>query len=268
MAVRYDSQVIYTVKPGDTVYSIATRFGSSVALIQNANAIYPPFTDPFLIYPGWLLIVPIPTTQPLRSTYIVTRGDSLYAISQRFSAYVDLLVGMNPQVEDANQIFIDQALWVPAYQYEVMPGDTLTRIAAKLGVPIEVIIKANEGRPAFSLDVIYPSYRLILPLPSTRNIVVTRPLPSEAIRTGYRVEGFARVFEANVLMKVQDDQNNIIVKERFTTASEGAPAYGHFSEPLPFERNPATQGGELLVYARSPKDGSIIDLVRVKVRFA
>ncbi len=163
MAIVHESQVLYTIKPGDTVYSIATRFGSSVSMIQNANALYPPFTDPFLIFPGWLLIVPTPTIQPMQSIYIITAGDALYTIAQRFSVPVDLLARMNSHIQNPNQIFIDQSLAVPSLQYEVVQGDTLARIAERMRIPTQQIIRANERRPGFSLDVLFPGYRLIIP---------------------------------------------------------------------------------------------------------
>jgi LysM repeat protein len=45
--------IIYTVKPGDTVYSIARRFGTYVRNIVEYNYL----TDPNLIHPGQHLVV-------------------------------------------------------------------------------------------------------------------------------------------------------------------------------------------------------------------
>lgn len=266
MGVLHETQILYTVQSGDTLYSIAIQFNSTVDLIQRANAIYPPITDPYLIFPGWLLVVPVPTMQPYRSIYIVKPGDTLYSIARQFSVHFDLLAGVN-QIVNPFTIFINQPLWVPAFQYEVQPGDTLTRISEHLGISVPLILQANEGRPGFSRDLLYPAYRLIIPAPSSQNITIIRPLAGDKITSGYRVEGFARVFEANVLMQLRDDNNTIVTNERFTTALQGAPDYGYFSQTLPFDQIPTTRGGELWVYARSAKDGSIIDLVKVRVYF-
>jgi peptidoglycan/xylan/chitin deacetylase (PgdA/CDA1 family) len=63
----------YTVKPGDTLYSIAQRWGTSVAQLQAWNsAVYPILaTDPSRLQAGWVLIVsgdpgatPLPTVRP------------------------------------------------------------------------------------------------------------------------------------------------------------------------------------------------------------
>lgn len=267
MAVVRETHVIYTVQFGDTLYSIARRFGSTVDAIRQANAIYPPITDPDLIYPGWTLVVPALAIQPYRTVYIVAPGDTLYSIAQRFSAHVDLLVGLNQPLQDPNFITVGQALWVPGFVHEVTQGDTLVRIAQNYGISLSSILAANDGRVGFSLDLIYPGFRLLLPLPTSRDIVVIRPLPGDLIQSGQRVEGFARVFEANVLMQIRDDNNVIVSNERFTTALAGAPVYGYFSTELPFDRMPTTRSGELWVYERSARDGSIINLVEVRVYF-
>lgn len=170
---------------------------------------------------------------------------------------------MNP-----NLIQVGEPLWVPAMVYEVEQGDSLWRIAQQFQVTINQLLLANEGRPGFSLDLLYPGFRLLIPLPSSRNIVVIRPYPGDRIESGIQVEGFARVFEANVLFQIRDDLGTVVSKERFTTALAGAPLYGYFSITLPFDQLPTTRGGEIWVYARSAKDGSIIDLVQVPVYFS
>ncbi|MBP1991127.1 LysM peptidoglycan-binding domain-containing protein [Paenibacillus eucommiae] len=267
MAVVHETHVIYKVQSGDTLYSIAARFGSTENALRQANAIYPPITDVNLIYPGWTLAVPTPSILPNRTIYIVAQGDTLYSIAYRFAAHPDLLIGINKRIQNPNLIFPGQSLWVPAFMYEVVQGDTLTRISQHLGVPINTILVANQSRPGLSGDLIYPGYRLIIPLPSSRNIVVTRPFPGDTVCSGQQVEGFARVFEANVMMQLVDANNEIISNERFTTATEGAPAYGYFSAALPFDKSPTARSGELWVYDRSAKDGSITDLVQVQVYF-
>lgn len=264
MAVVHETHIVYTVQPGDTINSIAARFGSTAGAIQRANAIYPPITDPGLIYPGWTLAVPTPGIQPYRTIHIVAPGDSVYTIAQRYAAHQDLIAGVN-MLPDPNVIHSGLPVWVPAIVYEVVPGDSLWRIARHFRIPLNQILYANEGRPGFSVDLLYPGFRLLIPLPSSRNIVVIRPYPGELLRSGVRVEGFARVFEANVLMQIRDDRDRVVSRERYTTSSAGAPTYGYFSTTLPFDQLPSTGSGELWVYARSAKDGSIIDLVQVPV---
>lgn len=267
MPVIRDAHVVYTVQPGDTLYSIAQRFSSTVSEIVRVNFQDPHITEPDMIYSGWTIVIPVYGVQPpYPTTYVTTPGDTLSRIGERLSAHTDLLAGVN-RLQDPNRIFVGQPLWIPAFVYEVESGDTLFRLSKRFNVPIATILKANAGRPGLSIDFMYVGFRLLIPLRSSRNIVVTEPLPSNTLRDGDRVEGFARVFEANVLMQVRDDHNVVVSNERFTTAFEGPPAYGYFSGTIPFDRQPTTHSGELWVYSRSARDGSIIDLVQVKVNF-
>ncbi|KIL51663.1 spore germination protein [Jeotgalibacillus alimentarius] len=256
---------VYTVQPGDTLYSIALRLGSSVTDIESANALYPPFTDPGLIFPGQLLLVTNPGTT--QTNHIVATGDNLYRLAQRYSTTVDLLFGINPQLPDPGLIYVNQRLLVPAFVYQVESGDTLNRIAAWFGLSLSALLQANEQRPGFSPDVIFPGYRLLIPLPSSRNIVVFRPFPGTRISRGTIFSRFARAFEGAILYKIVDAAGTTVTSESPIQASAGGPSFGSYSLPITFNRNPSAQTGELWVYARSAKDGSIVDLVKVRVLF-
>lgn len=48
-------KTIYTVKPGDTMWSIANMFGISLDCLIKAN---PQILDPNLIYPGQQICIP------------------------------------------------------------------------------------------------------------------------------------------------------------------------------------------------------------------
>jgi len=259
---------IYTVQPGDTLYSIAARFGSTVQLLEQTNAIYDPVTDPGLIYPGQVLVVSeTGLSQRNVTAYIIHPGDSLFRIARRFSTTPDLLAGMNPLLTNPSLIYPGQPLEVPAVIYEVNEGDTLFKISRKLGVSLPAIIQANEGRVGFSPDTLFVGYRLILPLPTSNNIVIINPRPGSRIEPGQALEGIARAFEATILYQIRDDNDVIVTRERPITTSAGAPAYGTFSTTIQFDRQPTAAGGEIWVYARSARDGRIIDLVQLKVQF-
>ncbi|MBD2870893.1 LysM peptidoglycan-binding domain-containing protein [Paenibacillus arenilitoris] len=268
MALLEGVHYIYTVKPGDTLYEIANRYGSTVQLLEQTNALFDPVTDPGLIHPGQVLVIS-ETGLGQRSavSYMINAGDSLYTIGKRFSAIPDLLVGLNPLITDADVIYAGTPMAVPAFIYEVESGDSLYRIGQKLGVPMKEIIQANRNRPGFSPDVLYIGYRLIVPMPSSNNIVVFRPQPGARITPGQALEGIARAFEATILYQVVDDNGVVVTREKHLTTSAGAPEYGSFSAAILFDRQPTADGGEVWVYARSAMDGRIIDLVQVKVGF-
>lgn len=265
MPVIMRKTYIYTVRSGDTVYSIAQRYRSSVQEILRINYLIPPVTDAGLIYPGYVLIVPDLSTAG-RVSYIVNWGEVLNQVAFRFSTPLELLLGIN-SIANPNVINPNQQISVPAFIYEVELGDTLASIANRLGLSLVNLIKANQGRPGFSVDLIWPGYQLILPLPTIGNIVVWNPLPGTRVVNGQRITGQARVFEATVLHQLLDMNGVIVSNERYTTADAGAPAYGNFSSTVPFDRTPTTTRGELWVYTRSANDGSIQDLIRTAVYF-
>lgn len=259
---------IYTVNPGDTLYTIAARFGSTVQLIEQTNALYPPITDPGLIYPGQLLVIPeTGVGQRTAVSYMVHYGDTLYTIGLRFSATPEMLAGINPLITNPNVIRAGVPIFVPALIYQVQSGQSLFGISRRLGIPMKEIVRANRNRPGFSPDVLYEGYRLIVPMPSSTNIVVFKPEPGARIQPGQALEGEARAFEAVVLYQVRDDRDVVVTKEKAIMTTAGAPAFGSFSTAILFDRQPTAPSGELWVYARSARDGRIIDLVQVKVYF-
>jgi len=184
MPISPGTYAVYTVRPGDSPYSIANQFGSSLADLERANALYPPVTDPGLIFPGQKLVVRVPgTSQESTVLHQVTEGDTLFRLAERYSAGVDMLAALN-RLEQPDILRVAQLLYIPAFVYEVEAGDSLYRIARRFGSSISELARANANRPGFSPDVLYPGYRLVIPLPSSTNIVVFRPLPGSRIAAG------------------------------------------------------------------------------------
>lgn len=103
--------VIYTVRPGDTVYSIAKKFGVSPPKVLTDNAIKNPEQ---LVIGQALVIIP----NDVRHT--VTYGQSLYAIARSYGTTVANILAANPDIEDSSRLHTGQVI--------VIPGN-----AAKLG---------------------------------------------------------------------------------------------------------------------------------------
>ncbi|WP_010278462.1 LysM peptidoglycan-binding domain-containing protein [Paenibacillus senegalensis] len=267
MPIVPGTHVVYTVRPGDSLYTIANELGASLPELIESNALYPPITEPSLIYPGEVLLVRLPgMSEQSAVLYEVNPGDTLYRIAKRFSAGVDMMAALN-QLEQPDVLQAGRLLYVPAFVYEVEQGDSLYRISRKFGISLDELLNANKERPGLSLDVVYPGFRLAVPLPSSTNILVTEPLPGSAIAPGDRVKGRARAFEATVLYQLRDASGRVVGAERFVTASEGGPAFGFFDAPLYYDQAPSEPTGTLMVYTRSANDGSIQDLVEISVTF-
>ena len=116
-----DASTTYTVRPGDTLWAIARRFGTTVEALVQANDI----PDPNLIYPGQVLT--IPGRGEMQATYTVRPGDTLWAIARRFGTTVQELVNLNG-IADPNLIYPGQVLRLPdsssVLVYRVVQGDT------------------------------------------------------------------------------------------------------------------------------------------------
>jgi LysM repeat protein len=267
MPVSPGTHVVYTVRAGDSLYTIANQLGSNVAPIVQANSLFPPVTEPDLIFPGQKLVVRVPgTSQQSVVLHQVTEGDTLFRIGERYSAGVDMLASLN-QMENPDLLQVARLIYVPAFIYEIEQGDSLYRISRRFGIPMSDLTRANQGRPGFSPDLLYPGFRLVIPLPTSTNIAVFQPLPGTRIAPGQQMTGIARAFEAGVLYQIRDAADQVVTGEKAFTASEGGPAFGSFQVQLQFDRTPSTQSGTLMVYTRSARDGSIQDLVEVNVLF-
>ncbi|SDI21478.1 LysM domain-containing protein [Alteribacillus persepolensis] len=156
---------IYTVQPGDTLYSIAGMLGGKVEDITQMNALYPPFTDPGLVYAGQQIIVFYPFNPRRQVVYFVQPGDMLYRIAQRFGLTVRELKSMNPHIQDMNTLSVFDMLELPLGVYMMEPGDSIAAISQKLGVSQNAFVQLNHGRAHFSPDVLYPGYALLSPAP-------------------------------------------------------------------------------------------------------
>jgi len=104
----------YVVQCGDTLYSIARRFGVSVWQLASLNNIY----NVNLIYIGQVLIIPAagpqpPGPNPVPNQYVVQYGDTLYSIARRFGLSVWQLASAN-NIANPNYIYAGQVLLIPA----------------------------------------------------------------------------------------------------------------------------------------------------------
>jgi LysM repeat protein len=149
-----DGYATYIVARGDTLRSLANRFGTSINWLASTNGIY----NINLIYQGQRLIVPSgngvpggdpdPNPQPIPSssgTYVVQWGDTMRKIAGRMNVSLADLLAVNPQIANPNLIFIGQIVYIPgsASTYTVQRGDTLRIIAARYGTSVSSLIALN-----------------------------------------------------------------------------------------------------------------------------
>ena len=137
---------IYIVQKGDTLYSISRKFNISVNELKQLNNL-----TNNEIYPGQELIIVEKQEEPIINNdydiYEVVKGDSLWAIANRYNIRVNDLIELN-NLNDLT-ISIGQKLLVPKKDidediYIVEKGDTLWSISKKNNIPVNELKELNN----------------------------------------------------------------------------------------------------------------------------
>ena len=129
---------IYQVKKGDTLYSIANKYGISLSELKTINNLE---NDNLAI--GQLLNVP--SGLSVANTYVVSKGDTLYSIAKKFNISIDKLKEVNNLSN--NMLSIGQKLIIPFEEdmtYVVKAGDTLYNIARKFNTSVSELKRLNN----------------------------------------------------------------------------------------------------------------------------
>lgn len=155
--------IIYTVRAGDSLYSIARRYGLTVNSLIKYNNL-----SSNILTIGQKLKIPNKNTESEFEDdliiYIVKVGDTLYSIAKKYGMTVDKLIEINNLkssilvpgqplkiiLVESNEIPFGASCYgegytEPAYiTHVVVRGDNLYEIAKKYGVSVESIKKLNN----------------------------------------------------------------------------------------------------------------------------
>ena len=147
----------YTVKAGDTLYSIANKYGLTVNELKQLNNL----TSDILSI-GQVLNISNSNTSLPSNTYIVKSGDSLYSIAKKYGITVDALKNANGKT--SNLLSIGEILVIPpttatTRTYTVKAGDSLWKIATTYGVSVNALKQAN----GLSSDLLSIGQVLVIP---------------------------------------------------------------------------------------------------------
>lgn len=156
-----DNMFMYTVKKGDSLYSIAQKYNTTVGEIINLNNLK---NDKLSI--GQILRIPEEYTKeedmvmPKYTSYTVKKGDSLYSIARLNNITVDTILKDNGLVSpnlsigqklkirtnvDTIEECIGEDFNIPdnSITYVVKKGDSLYNIAKKFNTSVSEIINLN-----------------------------------------------------------------------------------------------------------------------------
>ncbi len=151
----------YTVKPGDTLYSIARKNNISIETLEKDNAL----TSPILRI-GQILRIRLQSgstqeveecigpdyTPPENTNYInytVKKGDNLYNIAKTYNTSVSTIMNINNL--NSSNLSIGQVLRIPSNNsnsskniYIVQKGDSLYSISKRFNTTVDKIKKDNN----------------------------------------------------------------------------------------------------------------------------
>lgn len=153
----------YYVQPGDSLYKIAARYGTTVDALRRANRL-----GNSGIYPGQALSISSGSLGAGAATrYTVRSGDTLFLVASKYGVTVSALKQANGI--SGNSLWVGQTLRIPAKSgasisgnnsYTVQKGDTLFLIARRYGITVESLLGANNLSYG---KAIYPGLRLTIP---------------------------------------------------------------------------------------------------------
>ena len=139
-----NTENIYTVKKGDSLYSIAKQYNTTVNDLKNLNGL-----SSNLLTIGQSLIVPnLEIIDPIENgEYIVKSGDTLYSIAREYNIPVNDLISYNNL--PTTILSVGQTLQIPNLNssdviYTVKSGDTLYKISSDYGVTVDSIKQLNN----------------------------------------------------------------------------------------------------------------------------
>lgn len=147
------SNITYVVQKGDSLYSIASKYNTTVNDIKSLNNL-----SSNILNIGQNLKIPSKESVDIEpdigaptNTYVVQYGDTLYGIASDNNIDVDELINLNNLTD--YELYVGQILKLPTLageeiigedEYVVQKGDNLYAIARKYGTTVEELKRLNN----------------------------------------------------------------------------------------------------------------------------
>ncbi len=141
--------VLYTVRPGDTLSEIASRFR-----VDGRAIMYSSDLEGVSLRPGQLLRIPLveevnheARLPPGVLAYIVRRGDTVQSVANRFGLTVLGLVSANPGLPSLDRLEVGSTLFIPTTETGLLQrlraGETIKDLASRFGLSVVEVARAN-----------------------------------------------------------------------------------------------------------------------------
>jgi len=139
----YGDSATYTVKKGDTLYSIAGKFDVSLDTLLAVNEI----SDPTRVPVGTLLKIPgNAESPPTGKTYVVQRGDTLYSLSRRYAVSLAELLRVNG-LTLKSLLKVGQRIMIPVKEAYAEKQIALAQDSGEVDAQGKTEVLKNQGIP-------------------------------------------------------------------------------------------------------------------------
>lgn len=198
--------IVYIVSPGDSLYSIARAYNTTVQDLVSYNNLS---TTNLSI--GQQILIPNEVTPQEQNntynTYTVKSGDSLYAIANRYNTTVDAIKKLNNLT--SNTLRIGQVLKIPTapssdavstIEYVVAPNDNLYTIAQRYNTTVAAIQNLNNLTTT------------LLQIGQILKIPVTKSTQTYTVKSGDNLYSIANRFNTTVdeIKRKNNLSNNLL----------------------------------------------------------
>lgn len=186
----------YTVKSGDSLWSIARKFSISVEELKAANDMVGN-----LLNIGQVLNIPTKVEEPITGEYVVytvKSGDNLYDIARRYNTTVSELVEYNGLA--STSLSVGQRLLIPTVvieeveeiepsydTYIVQSGDNLYSIAGRYNTSVNELMDINN----LSTNLLSLGQKILVPKSDAEELTYT-------VKSGDNLYGIANKYGVSV----------------------------------------------------------------------
>ena len=141
----------YIVQKGDSLYSIAKKYGTTIAELVDFNTL-----TSNVIYPNQVLLIPLTNNDEVYGEQYITKNDDTI---EKIANVLKVTPSELGKYNDFGKLYLkaNQTISVPKTlrTYKIAPGDTLTIIMEKTGLSEMEILELNANNWLKTDSIIY-----------------------------------------------------------------------------------------------------------------